>query len=260
MDHNQFIRDILSFNVHSFRIRWDKLLSLVRRKWTGQSAEMLKWQEIPVIINNRNRYSYLLLLISWLEKAGMKNIIILDNDSSYPPLLEYYRNTTHRVVKLGENVGHLALWKSNVYQEIRRGYYIYSDPDLVPAEDCPDDLVKRLLEVLRMYPMADKVGAGLKIDDLPDHFAKKTEVLNWEKKFWEKEIAPGVFDAEVDTTFAIYRPYTNGALWVGKSLRTGSPYVIKHLPWYENSQAPDEESRFYSANIRKGASHWIEKE
>lgn len=259
LDRGQLIKDILTFNVPSFRIRWDKLLSMALRKWNGQKPEEVKWQEIPVVINNRNRYSYLLQLISWLENAGMKHIIILDNDSTYPPVLEYYKTTVHQVIKLGENVGHLALWKSHLYGQIRSGYYIYTDPDLVPDETCPSDLVRRLLEVLKLYPQADKVGAGLKIDDLPDHFAKKPEVLSWEKKFWEKEIAPGVFDAEVDTTFALYRPYTNGALWVGKALRTGTPYVIKHLPWYENSADPDEESRFYADSIRKGSSHWTEK-
>jgi len=259
LDRRQLIKDIISFNVGSLYVRVDKLLSIFRRKWSGQNPEAVLWQEIPVIINNRNRYLYLIQLISWLERAGMKDIIILDNDSTYPPLIEYYRNTRHKVVKLGANVGHLALWKSKVYRHIRSNYYIYSDPDLVPTEDCPSDLVKKLLDVLNGNPQVDKVGAGLMIDDLPDHFAKKSEVLNWEKKFWEKEISPGVFEAEVDTTFALYRPFTNGALWVGKALRTGKPYILKHLPWYENSAALDEESRFYSANIRKGASHWTEK-
>jgi len=70
-------------------------------------------QNIPIFINSRDRLNCLKLLIEWLLKAGYKNLIILDNDSSYPPLLDYYRgleaDSRIRVVRLGKNLGHKAL-------------------------------------------------------------------------------------------------------------------------------------------------------
>lgn len=45
-----------------------------------------------IIINNRNRLEYLEMLINSLEKKRYFNIFIIDNNSPYPPLLEFYDN------------------------------------------------------------------------------------------------------------------------------------------------------------------------
>ena len=47
-------------------------------------------KQIPIVINNFNRLGYLKRLIASLESRGYKNIHIIDNNSTYPPLLEYY--------------------------------------------------------------------------------------------------------------------------------------------------------------------------
>ena len=52
---------------------------------------------IPIIINNYNRYSAFIKLVDWLSSAGFVNIIVLDNQSTYPPLLEYYKNNNQYV-------------------------------------------------------------------------------------------------------------------------------------------------------------------
>jgi hypothetical protein len=259
MDSKQLLRDIISMNTRSLRLRWDKLSGLVSRKLSGQRISQVVIEEIPVIINNRNRLTYLLQLISWLENAGMKNIIILDNDSTFLPLLKYYDSTDHRVVRLRENVGHLALWKSYLFEEVRSKYYIYTDPDVVPAENCPYDAIGFLLKQLQQFPEIEKIGFGLKIDDLPDHYEGKQRVIDWEKRYWSKPVTDKIFDAEVDTTFALYRPFTDGSKWVARAYRTGQPYVARHLPWYENSANPGEENLFYANHVRQGASHWIQK-
>lgn len=44
------------------------------------------WNQIPIIINNFNRLHYLTQLIDSLEKRGVKNIHILDNNSTYVTL------------------------------------------------------------------------------------------------------------------------------------------------------------------------------
>src|SRR5205085_2892488 len=45
---------------------------------------------VPVFINCRERVTSLAALVSWLERAGCDEIYLLDNDSVYEPLLEYY--------------------------------------------------------------------------------------------------------------------------------------------------------------------------
>ena len=215
---------------------------------------------IPVIINNRNRITYLLQLIGWLEMHGFKNIHIIDNNSTYPPLLDFYSKTSYKVFRLKENVGHLALWKTPVFKLFKKDYYIYTDPDVVPVEDCPPDAIDYFMKKLMQYDHIEKIGFGLKIDDLPDFYKDKQKVIDWEKQFWKIIVEADIFDAHVDTTFALYKPFANGHLIGLKSYRTGGKYVARHLPWYEDSEHPTEENMFYKNNVRPGASHWISPE
>jgi hypothetical protein len=212
------------------------------------------FQDIPVIINNCNRLTTLRTLIDWLEGAGMRRIFILDNASSYPPLLEYYRVVKHPVVYLQENVGYLALWETAVWHEFADSYYVYSDSDVVPDQACPTDLVGRLLEILHKYPEIEKAGPGLRIDDIPDSNRLKPEIQAVEARSWTKPVGPGIFDAHIDTTLALYRPFARGGYWA-KAFRTGPPYVARHLPWYADSSIADTEEDYYRQHSR-GSTYW----
>jgi glycosyltransferase involved in cell wall biosynthesis len=219
---------------------------------------MSRLKEIPVIINNRNRITYLKKLINRLEKAGMRNIFIIDNASTYPPLLEFYLHMPYKVFRFEENLGFTALWDTNLFKVFRYTYYIYTDPDVVPVDECPDDFVYHLYEVLKRHPGIEKVGLGLKIDDLPDHYSRKGEVINWERQFWQNEVEKDLYDAYVETTFALYRPLAKGPAWECKAYRTGGDYMARHLPWYENSNDLDEESLYYMKTIKDFTSVWSE--
>ena len=59
----------------------------------------------PVFINCRDRLAPLRTLVEWLEQAGSTEVYLLDNDSTYEPLLDYYSQTPHTVVRLGRNWG-----------------------------------------------------------------------------------------------------------------------------------------------------------
>ena len=94
-----------------------------------------------------------------------------------------------------------------------------------------------------------KVGFGLKIDDIPDFYPLKSDVLKWEQPYWEKEISENVYKANIDTTFALYAPHAFGQQW-GKTLRTGGKYMLRHLPWYEHpDKLSEEEKNYRSATI-----------
>jgi len=263
MDKKQLIKDIFTLNFESFGTRYYKLIAVLKRAFFLSSANYASGKnifDIPIIINNRNRLTFLKQLISWYQKAGYKNIIVLDNDSNYQPLLEYYKESGIKVIYLKENVGHLAFWKSDVYKQFYTDYYVYTDPDVLPIEECPVDFMQHFMNLLNKYSSIEKVGFGLKIDDLPEHYNKKSEVINWEEKHWAKQIEPDVYDAAIDTTFALYKPFTRGDIWVQNALRTGGNYVARHLPWYEDSNNISIEDLFYLNNIKKGASHWIVKD
>ncbi len=211
---------------------------------------------IPIIINNRNRISYLLQLIESLEKRGYKNIHIIDNDSDYPPLLEYYESTPYRVHKLGKNSGFCALWDSGLFDKsFKNTFYVYTDSDVELDDNCPENFMDYMLFNLWRHKNLDKVGLSIKIDDLPDHFDKKYEVQTFESHYWTKKYDCNLYDADVDTTFALYSPNRIGPAGYIKALRLRPPYSIRHLPWYENSKKPDEETLYYRMHS-KTRTHW----
>lgn len=167
-------------------------------------------KKIPVIINNFNRLTTLKRLIASLTSRGIDNIIILDNASTYPPLLDWYKECGHTVIHLEGNLGFKALWKSRLTKNLyRKGWYIYTDSDVELAKDCPDDIIERMLHVMTVErPSALKTGPSLLINDLPDCFANKTDVIAHEQKFWEHREGD-LFRAPIDTTFALYRPMSS---------------------------------------------------
>lgn len=215
-----------------------------------------QYQEIPIIINNRNRFTFLKEQIDWFQARGYKNIIILDNASTYPLLLEYYASLDCEIVFLGENLGYKALEQTDLYKKIRKNYFVYTDPDVVPTDDCPDNFMETFLSLLHKYPFVQKVGFSLRIDDLPDGYEKKDEVIAWEQKHWKQKIDDISYLASIDTTFALHRPYARISKPADfKMIRTAFPYTARHLPWYFSVTNLSEEEQYYKDHATIGG-HW----
>jgi hypothetical protein len=213
-------------------------------------------KHIPIFINARDLVSSLKRQVTWLLEANYDNLYILDNDSTYPPLLDYYASIRNEVavVPLGANVGHKAIWDVDVLG--RFGIttpYVYTDPDIVPFEECPHHVLEFFLEVLRAYPNKSKVGFGLSISDLPDHYQFKRKVIAWESQFWESRLTSTLYDAPIDTTFALYRP---GTVHDYLAIRSGFPYLARHVPWYEDSDHPSDEQAYYVRHAIPGTNTW----
>lgn len=209
--------------------------------------------DIPIIINNRNRLTYLIKLLEFLKKCNCSNIIIIDNDSTFPPLLKYYKNCPYQIVFLKKNLGYLALEKSDLWPRIKKDYFVYTDPDVVPVDQCPLDFMKYFFECLQKNSKYMKVGFSLKIDDLPDHYDQKHKVIEWESQFYKEKHGSDFFKAKIDTTFALHRPWSKiGHKGLYKHLRSAFPYEARHLPWYENSLIPTKEDIYYKNHAEIG--------
>ena len=216
----------------------------------------LDWRDIPVFIVNRNRLQALQRLVAWLRTAGTRRIVILDNASNYPSLLQWYQALPSGVnaLLLPDNHGPHVLWQQGVHRVLDTPF-VLTDSDVVPASFCPADLISQLLAQLQRYPDAKKVGPALRIDNLPEHYAEVDVVRKWESQFWEHPVAPGVFAAPIDTTFALYPPraeFSNEAC----NLRLGAPYIIEHTPWYVDESALDDEERHYRTHTSTVHSNW----
>jgi hypothetical protein len=210
--------------------------------------------EIPIIINNRNRYTFLKLMIEQLRNFGYKNIYVLDNDSSYPPLLEYYKTFPAEVIYLKQNIGYKALWKSHVFKRFESSYYVYTDPDILLQEDCPRDFIYHLYKYLNKYPSKEKAGVALQINDLPDSYSHKQIAIKNEKVFWTKELEPNVYDALVDTTLALYKPFASGDAEECPAIRVAGKLTAKHLTWYLDSSNLSQEELYYKSSIKQNTS------
>lgn len=213
----------------------------------------MNWQDIPVYICNRNNLERgFRKQTEWLIDIGMTNINVIDNQSSYSPLLEYYSKTPQlRVAVQSANIGPRGFWEVTRQHENIKTPFIYTDCDVVPADICPNNVVEVMFELLQKQEPGRKVGVGLRIDNLPNHFSKKDLVIKWESGFWtpdrkeqiNNEYGDGrAFNANVDTTFAMYHPQQE---FTYTALRTDAPYIFEHVPWYADDSNPTEEDIYY---------------
>ncbi|MFD7707535.1 hypothetical protein [Streptomyces sp. NPDC059786] len=220
------------------------------RQW-----EIVPRAHIPTVIICHNLLQDLAQLVGWLEASGHQQIILLDNASTYPPLLEYYASSPHDVLRLQENLGHEAPWTCGLVEKIGSTRpFIVTDPDVLPQDSCPHDAAEYFQDLLLRHQDFDKAGFSLSIDDIPEWYPHREVVVQWEKPFWTKEVEPGVYAAHIDTTFSVHRPGT--PYKVTEALRTASPYSARHMPWYRDPRTPDDETQYFFDKRRSDIGYW----
>lgn len=195
--------------------------------------------KIPVIINNRNLLTWpkaMVERISRYDEVG--EIIIVDNDSSYQPLLDWYKTKPCEIIKV-KNLGQHAPWISGIIEKFD-GYYVVTDPDLGLNDTTKDTLnyLKYKLEELNLY----KIGLGLNWKIVKEDSIYYNHVQNYERNRWKNSrIERGVaVDIPIDTTFALYR--TKYSFIGGAS--TFEPYVARHYPWEFSVQQIEDNPEF----------------
>ena len=239
-----------------------KNLEAVRRGSTEIVRELFSlwnfpnWRDVPIFINARDRLGVMKKLIDWLLAAGYRKLIILDNRSTYPPLLEYYSALESdwrvKVIRLEKNFGFKAIWLSGVLERLKIATpYVYTDPDVLPIERCPKDFVKRLMKILDGNHEIRKVGPGLVYDDIT--FFNADACKDQEKFFYEStQVGDELYYVQIDTTFALYSNTRHYSLRF--SLRTLGDLMTYHLPWYfDYDNLPDDE-KYYMEHTDKSSS------
>src|SRR5262249_48040669 len=125
--------------------------------------------DTPIFIQNFNQLTFLKKQVTWLQRAGYRRITVIDNDSTFQPLLSYYAGRTSRgamaVVRRGRNDGKRTLWNDPLRGLDRP--FVFTSSDIVPDECCPVDVVAHLAGHLRDSPQILKAGLGLRIDNIP---------------------------------------------------------------------------------------------
>jgi len=215
-------------------------------------------KNIPIVILNKDRLDPLKSLVESLHKRSYTNIIIIDNESTYGPLLEWYVSSKIKVFynNIPETLYDSGTFyrlafelKHPMFVDLVKDHYIYTDSDVVPIDNIPDDFIDDMIEVRNQFDV-HKVGLGLKIDDLPDYEFSKT-IIQLEKGYWVDTIEHEKYElyrAGIDTTFAVYKPNSMPLINM-HAIRMGGMHTARHIPWYYDMNNLPEDEYYYIQHL-----------
>lgn len=209
----------------------------------------------PVYVNVFNRLTTTRKLCEQIASLNNAVPVLVDNASTWEPLLDWYQHCPFEVIRLTENYGHHAPWQVGATARPNDGFYCVTDCDL-DIEGLPADLIDVLREPLTAWRNAPvKSGVALRIDDLPPW---QTQVKEWESRFWRQPVGGFRYWAPIDTTLAMYRANTPNRIATHvagiRAVRAAGAYTARHVPWYLNPTDLDEENRNYFATANESNS------
>jgi len=229
------------------------------------STKLPKMKDTPIIINNFNRLTSTRNMYGFLKRRGFTNVVILDNHSTYPPLLDWYDTLPgSAVIRFKENYGAGCLFDSGFLNNIGDDYIVYSDSDLELNPLMPDNFLEVMKATMLKYNER-KVGLALRIDDVPEDCYRNcfTGSINWERQFWINQLEKDVYKAMVDTTFCLmYKPEHPDF----NAVRIAGDFTARHLPWYLRYSELNEEELYFmqhantQSNFRNGYFEWLSEQ
>ncbi|MGC1183558.1 MAG: glycosyltransferase [Candidatus Dormiibacterota bacterium] len=235
-----------------------------------------EFTRIPIFVITYDRITVLQRAIRSYESCLQDKVEVIfhDNGSTYPPMLNFLDEVesagatvfrTGRRVRRPQDLNSVADSVSSwMARHPKVNHYIVTDPDVELLGPCPDliELYKHLLDSFNV----DVVGPMLRIDDLPDAYPLKAEVIRRHTdQFWHKTPEHLVWrnrlveyqHAAIDSTFGFYRGgYRFHRLTEG--LRTYQPYWARHLDWYLDPEQLAPDQAYYLAHASDVA-HWSGK-
>jgi len=213
----------------------------------------------PVFILTHDRLVSVQNLVEWLERAGCERIVFIDSGSTYEPLIDWVKGTGFEVHWL-PNENRNAFWNHGLVPQDEP--FAFCAPDVLPTEECPLDAFEYLWDLLQGYPGTTKAGCGLVYSDLEvvDEarlgFAGKIgrdtvgELLLLENMH---TLDDGLCQSLIDHHFCVYRPGMNNVNDLN-AIRTKapSPYMVRHVPWYEDHPLTPDVTYYVKHAIRGG--------
>ena len=199
-------------------------------------------KQIPIVIVSHNNYKYVrntLLQLESINKEYLKNIIIMDNNSTDSDTINYLKDLSgHRIIWKKTNDGPWITTTINTdIYNILPDKFILTDPDLEFNRKLPPNFIE-ILNQLSDECKAYKIGFALDISDFDKMFQEKycvnKTIYEWELENWNKDrkIDHPTFElykTGIDTTFClINKKSLNNTITV----RVAGDFTAKHIPWY----------------------------
>lgn len=206
-------------------------------KYFVNPLSMLDTNSKPVFLIN---FNWLATTKKMFEICQSQDLIpfVIDNGSTYPPLLDWYKSISGHVIYAPKNIprDQRSFWHMELDKQLPCQYYAVSDADL-DINNVPSDWFNFCIKKLHDCSF-NKVGLSLSIDNLPTEFAlspwiehqgTQMSIQQWEGQFWTQEYDEESFIAPIDTTLAVYDKTRHGDFYA--ALRTKPPYTVIHIPW-----------------------------
>jgi hypothetical protein len=199
---------------------------------------------IPVFILSHDNPTHVHAMVRFLRCYNISNITVYDTASSLPLHLDLLRalERVATVRHLPENAGPRSFLSPANLATLPR-HFALTDPDLRPHPDLPPNFLAYLAFLTRAFP-GRKAGFALDLA-LRDQFVPGVHdpgsgatIAEWEEQhFWGTRLpvpAGGppdpLFDASIDTTFAVYDRETH-VTGSGDGVRVGGTFMATHVPW-----------------------------
>lgn len=240
------------------------------------ALEYQKEDDIPIIIPTFNTVTYLQSMIDQLEERGWTNIIIGDNDSTYPPMLDLLDKLSSKydVVLWRKNMGPRVYTEDKDICSRMPKYFIVTDPDLLFNEKMPASAINKMKRIVDMYKVS-KVGLAVDIDSPEEieKFFNPKGVESGERGHWIRKVdtypeSDDLYHAPVDTTFALYNRDTFlseiDAVSVRmtcntSAVRIAGRFTCKHMGYWKDTPLSDEEENYYKDHNVWSATYFEKK-
>lgn len=230
-----------------------------------------KVDKIPIFIISHNRLTVLKRCIASIKACFDERyyeIVIHDNISTYAPLITFlkesglkvYWNKGNELDDVAKSVEHY--FANNTDNDSR--FYAVTDPDIeFDVKQTRPDTLLFYCHLLDNVQKIDSVGPELRVDDIPDHYPLKQELLRLHRqghandKFlnvvWQDETVPCAF-RKLDTTFGLYRRSFRFKR-LNDALLCHGRHNARHLDWYLDPNNMSEDDLLYMQNTSRWG-HW----
>lgn len=228
--------------------------------------------EIPIIVPVFDLVTYAKFMVSQLLDYGLENFIICDNNSTYPPMIEYLDelSKTQRVVRFDENLGPRVFAERPEFLSIMPEYFIITDPDLIFNPNLPKSFLSKMIRIIEMYGIS-KVGFAIDIEENKDRFFNQNQVFVWEENYWKNKVeiykeADPIYSAPIDTTFCMHKKQNiinelkanPMGITSTSAFRIAGRFTCEHMGWWKEQPISKEEEEYYN-NTQLWASTYNEK-
>jgi hypothetical protein len=249
-------------------------------------------EKLYYFIINHNRLGVLKQEIDSLrrQKDDIEMLIIVDHNSTYQPLLDFYTsikddpwikierkqdqyykiNNVSGVSLARVGFGHMLDIIRKYHEKYQFEYFAKSDPDC----EIPDvkNYFSHLINISKHYKDKFQIGGALRIDDIPDEYPMKEANIKNERRFWTPDLINNaringyVYECyeftTIDGTMSVFPSHFLKILtpffchsYIFPAIRVAKEFQIRHLDWYICE--PTEELLNYRKTSGLQASHSI---